>query len=596
MGGRLATLIWRSSRSVLAACGLCIVAVVSSGCYSKVTLQEPIVWQANDRRSIPQPEEETDGQWFLWDGLDKMVFYRIGQLLNLGRSLRTIGTWVGLADPLEALNVNALDEVPNSTWFTNRHFVSRLSQQELAGGPTSDRGAPDTTGVWTAISGKESLGSTPGFVIRDQKNDVYLIKFDPPLHPEMTTASEMISPRFLHAAGYNVPEHYLVYFDPHKIRVDPKAKLRGKYHVSRPMTEKDIKAILERVPHRPDGTVRAVASRFLAGIPKGPFLYEGKRPDDPNDRIRHENRRELRGLRAIAAFLNWTDTKAANALDMYDPGTRYLTHYLLDFSSTLGADNAYPQFPHFGNEYFLDFGTVGLSMIALGAYVKPWEIPLSMVYPSVGYFESEYFDPSRWRPTFPNPAFLRETSRDAYWGAKIVTSFTDKDIETIVRTGRYTDPRAEQYVAQVLKARRDKIGRYYFKVVNPLDRFALVVEDSGEQALVFENLAIARGYAPTPHAIYRYTVRRQVQFGFDPTVIGETVVQAPRILIGKAFLEALAARTPSARALGPEQPISYVRIETSYDGGREWSKSVTVYLRQDPHTQRLELIGLVREA
>jgi hypothetical protein len=78
-------------------------------------------------------------------------------------------------------------------------------------------------------------------------------------------------------------------------------------------------------------------------------------------------------------------------------------------------------------------------------------------------------------------------------------------------------------------------------------------------------------------------------------VIGETVVQAPRIPLGKAFLEALAARTPSARALGPEQPIGYARIETSYDGGREWSKGVTVYLRQVPHTQRLKLIGLERD-
>ena len=64
----------------------------------------------------------------------------------------------------------------------------------------------------------------------------------------------------------------------------------------------------------------------------------------------------------MAAFLNHTDTKAANALDMYDPQARYVTHYLIDFSSTLGADNADPQLPRFGNEYFLDFATIGRSM------------------------------------------------------------------------------------------------------------------------------------------------------------------------------------------------------------------------------------------
>lgn len=566
-----------------------------AGCYHQPRFQEPLVWQAEDRNPIAEPEEETEGQWALWDGTDKMVFYRVGQLFNLGRSLRAVGTWVGLADPLEAQNVNALDEVPNSTWFTNRHFFSRLSPEDLARGPTTERGAPDMTGVWTAISGKESLGTTPGFVIRDQKDDVYLIKFDPPLHPEMTTAAEVITPRFLHAAGYNVPEHYLVTVAPSRIEVDPKAKIRGKYHVPRSMTKQDITAILERVPHRPDGTIRAVASKFLNGIPKGPFLYEGKRPDDLNDRIRHENRRELRGLRVTAAFLNWTDTKAANALDMYDPESRFLIHHLLDFSSTLGADNSDPQFPHFGNEYFLDFGTIGLSTIALGAYVKPWEIPLQMAYPAVGYFESEYFDPARWRPTYPNPAFLRATLQDEYWGAKIVTSFTDEDIDTIVRTGGFTDPRAERYVADVLKARRDKIGRYYFNLVNPLDRFALAVENSGQQALVFENLALSHGYAPAAQPMYRYTIRRQVAFGFDPMLVEERVVQRPRILFDAAFLEALQKRTPSGRALGPQQSVVYLTIQTSYDNGKHWSKGVTVYLRLDPVTQQVTIIGLERE-
>lgn len=588
-------LLKRRSRTILAISCLWAVGLAVEGCYHKVVLQEPIVLQVNDRRPIPEPEEETEGQWALWDGTDKMIFYRVGQLFNLGRSLRAIGTWIGLADPLEAQNINALDEVPNSTWFTNRHFFSRLSAEDLARGPTTDRGAPDMTGVWTAISGKESLGSTPGFVIRDQKNDVYLIKFDPPLHPEMTTAPEVITSRFLYAAGYNVPEHYLVDVHPDRIRVGPKAKFRGKYHIPRPMTEEDIKAILERVPHRPDGTIRAMASKFLPGSPKGPFLYIGKRPDDPNDRVRHENRRELRGFRVIAAFLNHTDTKAANALDMYDPQARYLTHYLLDFSSTLGADNADPQFPHFGNEYFLDFGTIGLSTIALGAYVKPWEVPLRMDYPAVGYFESVYFDPARWRPTYPNPAFLRMTLRDAYWGAKIVTSFTDEDIDSIVHTGGFTDPRAERYVADVLKARRDKIGKYYFNLVNSLDRFALVETESGEQALVFANLPLLRGYAPSPHAIYRYAIRRQVPFGVDSLVVGATVVGAPRIPLNQASFEAQEPRRPSTPAAGQEHPIIYVSIETSYDGGAQWSKGVSVYLRLNPVTQQLTLIGLDRE-
>ncbi len=569
---------------------------VLTGCFSAPAVDRPILTQADDRRPIPEPQEETDGQWALWDGTDKMVFYRIGQLFNLGRSFRTVGTWIGLADPMEAQNIDAFGDVPDSTWFTNRHGRTRLSSDELTGGPTTDNGAPDMAGPWTAISAKESLGSTPGFVIQDAKGDVYLLKFDPPLHPEMTTASEMISSRFLHAAGYAVPEHYLVNVDPKRILVGPKAKFRGRYHVPRQMTDDDLAAIMKRVPHRPNGTIRAMASKFLPGIPKGPFLYVGRRPDDLNDRIRHENRRELRGFRVIAAFLNHTDTKAANALDMYDPAAKHLRHYLIDFSSTLGADNADPQLTRFGNEYFLDFGTIGRSLIEAGFYVKPWEIPMRMEYPAVGYFESEHFDPVRWRPTYPNPAFLQATARDGYWGAKIVTSFTDEDIDTIVHTGGFTDPRAERYVADVLKARRDTIGRYYFNLVNPLERFALVDTVPSKQALIFENLALSRGYAPTKTAVYRYTMQRYVRTGFDREVIPVVhIIDAPRILLSPSLVQTLRLQLDQAEDPAKDRSVASIQIQTSYDGGRHWSNGVTAYLRFNPEVGRFHLIGLDRE-
>ena len=570
--------------------------LTTGGCYSTPAVDRPILTQADDQHPIQEPQEETEGQWALWDGTDKMIFYRIGQLFNLSRSLRTIGTWVGLADPMESQNIDAFDEVPDSTWFTNRHALTRLSSDNLTRGTTTEGGAPDMTGLWTAISAKESLGSTPGFVIRDRKNDVYLIKFDPPLHPEMTTASEMVSSRFLHAAGYHVPEHYLVNVDPTRIVVGPGAKFRGRYHVPRPMTGADITAIMERVPHRPDGTIRAMASKFLPGIPKGPFLYVGQRPDDLNDRIRHENRRELRGFRVIAAFLNHTDTKAANALDMYDSKERYLKHYLIDFSSTLGADNADPQLTRFGNEYFLDFGAIGRSMIEAGFYVKPWEVPVKMEHPAAGYFEAEYFDPERWRPTYPNPAFLRTTLRDAYWGAKIVTSFTDDDIDAMVHTGGFTDPRAERYVADVLKARRDKIGRYYFSLLNPLERFSLMDTASSEQALTFENLALSRRYAPAEAATYRYIIRRHVRRGFDREVAPVVhIVDAPRITLSPSLVQTLQLQLDGAGDPTKDRSVATIEIQTSYDGGAHWSKGVTAYLQFAPEAGRFHLIGLDRE-
>lgn len=80
-------LIRRSARPALAAWALCAVTMAGGGCYHHPKLEEPIVRQAYDREPIAEPEEETEGQWALWDGTDKMVFYRVGQLFNLGRSL-----------------------------------------------------------------------------------------------------------------------------------------------------------------------------------------------------------------------------------------------------------------------------------------------------------------------------------------------------------------------------------------------------------------------------------------------------------------------------------------------------------------------------
>ena len=44
----------------------------------------------------------------------------------------------------EAENVNTLDEVPDSSWFTNRHGRTRLSIEELVRGPNTGDG-PDMT-------------------------------------------------------------------------------------------------------------------------------------------------------------------------------------------------------------------------------------------------------------------------------------------------------------------------------------------------------------------------------------------------------------------------------------------------------------------
>src|SRR6266404_5044850 len=65
--------------------------------------------------------------------------------------------------PAPAQGVNTLGEVPDTAWYTNRHWRRRMSIQELTQGPGNST-PPDAKNSWKVVSAK-SDGVTPGFVI-----------------------------------------------------------------------------------------------------------------------------------------------------------------------------------------------------------------------------------------------------------------------------------------------------------------------------------------------------------------------------------------------------------------------------------------------
>ena len=60
--------------------------------------------------------------------------------------------------------------------------------------------------------------------------------------------------------------------------------------------------------------------------------------------------------------------------------------------------------------------------------------------PSVGRFEADAFDPLKWKPEYPNPAFDNMRPDDAFWAARIVSQFTDEVIRAVVEKAHYSDP------------------------------------------------------------------------------------------------------------------------------------------------------------
>ncbi|MCH8287474.1 MAG: hypothetical protein IID12_00005, partial [Candidatus Marinimicrobia bacterium] len=317
---------------------------VGCGGFARYKPREPV---PDDKVSIPQPAER-DINVFA-DGFDMQILEQIEQSLDLSRQLRNIS-----GKRKEAYNVDDFDEVANSSWFVNRNFLKKMSVEEIIKGPDKGNG-PDTSGAWTVIRAK-SQGVTPGFHIRDSRGDKYVIKFDPPGYLEMIIGSELVSTKLLFAAGYHTPENYRIYFRPEILELGENVNILDEKGTKRLMTDSDLEDILKKVEILPDGRILALASKYIEGKLLGPFKYKGTRKDDPNDIIPHQHRRELRGLRVIAAWLNHFDTKAGNSMDSYvNEGNRsYVRHYLMDFGSTLGSGAISPADTRTGFENYFD--------------------------------------------------------------------------------------------------------------------------------------------------------------------------------------------------------------------------------------------------
>ncbi len=569
----------------------CVVAASLSGCSGakKLTLA-PIKTFDPDNGNIPAPDDKEENQ--IWDIMDMTFFYQVEKVLDLNWSARKVGKGLGLARGKPADNVNALDEVPNSSWYTNRHYHDRMSRAELRRGPNTSPG-PDQSGAWTITAGKFE-GGTTGFTIKDGRGDRYLLKFDPPGFQEMGSSAEVISTKILHACGYFVPQNSVVYFDPELLQIGETAKV-AEGGFKRKMTPADLEALLEPIPRRADGKMRTMASKFVNGKPVGVWNYIGMRSDDPNDLVYHQHRRELRGLRTISSWLSDEDRRAANTLAVYttDPetGHKYIQHYLIDMGSTLGSNNIIPHAPKYGNEYLIDPRTVGLQFLTLGFWVKPWEFETGHLNPefsSVGYYESRIFDPDDWYPTYPNPAFEYATLRDVFWGAKIVMAFSDEDIRSIVAEAQLTDPRAEAYLIKTLIERRDKIGRYWFSKMNPLDKFDFARQGTILK-LTFRDLAVDSDLEKEEGVRYIHTtsyraggVHRQSVSGKPEVVISEN---------GTGFLDDLIAARGSKKERDKIFSTS-IQVERP---GRALSKKVDVFFYYPGFSGEPRVVGVVRE-
>ncbi len=461
-----------------------VLVMLITGCGAAATrsVAGPPLWDDPDRhpfRPAPQPYDSP----LVWDMVDDTAFRQASRLLAV--------------DPGgEALNVNSLDEVPNSSWFTNRIGLHPMSADDVAVGPCVSPPL-DPVGPWWVTSMKAE-GANPGFVVRGPDGAGYMLKFDDTEQGPRATGADTIGSRVYYAAGYTTPCNRVVFFDRSILRIRPGTKAKTWTGGHAPLTEAYVDTVLTHAARLRDGRYRAIASRWLEGKPLGAWRFNGTRDDDPNDIVPHQDRRELRGLRLLAAWLDDYERRDGNTLAVFVPvgnGYGFVQHDLLDFGACFGQfwGSTTTWSRRRGLTYEFD-GYVFEDFLSLGAITRPWDTarfgPSGWVF---AYYDVDRFEPERWRPEYPNPAFARMTERDGAWAARIIVGFTDEHLRRIIRSARFGDPKLEQELLRILKGRRDKILERYLTRLSPL---AQPHVEAQQPLLCLRDVAVSAGIAP----------------------------------------------------------------------------------------------------
>jgi hypothetical protein len=468
--------------------------------------------------------------------------------------------------PMRAQNVNTIDEVPDSSWFTNRLGVRPMSIAEIVRG--ANRHDPRDArewGTWVIVDGKGPLGFQPGFRAErpGEPGRVYQLEVDPVGHPRLATGAEFIGSLIYHALGYHVEDFYVLKVHPRNITISENARIEDPSG-ERKFTNHDLQNILRVAAKDAEGRVYFSAASF-DGEDMGHFEYHGTRSDDPNDIYPHEHRRELRANRVFAAWLAHDDSRALNSRNVMveADGRKYIRHYMHDFGAIMGSATRFPELRYGSREYYVEKGQSWKQLLTLGLMpTRPTRRTKAPDPPaSVGWFESGMFEPDQFKPNYPNTAFSNMQSDDAFWGARLVSRFSDDAIRAIVEQAGYDDPDAVQYLTTTLIRRRDIVARTWLNRVNPIVDVSL----SSTGGLTFTNAAVAARIA-TGGAYTIEWSRFDNESGAMERVAVEKQTEprgtAPAVLLADA--EYLAATIWSEH---PEHP--------------EWARPVRVYFRRD---------------
>jgi len=551
----------------------------ATGGLRRFPMREP-TWQDPDRRPY-RPRPETFYSPYVWDGVENTFFRPVSEF------------WL-LEQTTPAPNVNAMDEVPDSSWFTNRIGRRRMSPTQVALGACADREDP-VPRPWTVVGGKPD-GANPGFQIEDAEGTRYLLKTDGDLQNERPSAADVIGAAIYWSAGYYAPCNRVVTFRRDDLELDPTAEVERTNGSVEEMTQDHIAEVLDKATSYGEGVYRASVSQFIEGRPISPWRYEGTRQDDPNDVIPHQDRRELRGMYVFAALTDHIDSRQENTLAAWmslgDDGYGFVRHYMIDFGDCFGILYVVPELPpRFGHAGYVDLEQILVDFVTLGIPDRPWHhASFGPAGRELGYYDARRFDADAWRTGYPNKAFTSKAEGDAAWAARILARFRDPHIDALAARGRWSEPVVERELARILKGRRDKLLDRYLTRLSPLTEPTLRTgggggdDDGGGPRLCMEDLATRTDIRP--RETRRYEARLFVGDRFDERGIASpTVDRDGRVCVAVPPF-------PEASVGAPAYLVVSVGARSTDRPGEDTGPALVHLYATGPRT--LQVVGLER--
>lgn len=336
---------------------------------------------------------------------------------------------VGALDPRRArdsVDVNALDEVPTSSWFdANRPpLLDGYASKGLPVAPFSEQARDEKRDERRAVV--------------DAAGQRWEIVTDEPDHPGLRTGAGAISSRLLYALGYYATDAHIV------------------------SLPNEPRALAVRWP-----SARAPYSKSET-FDLGPTVSTGTRLDDPNDVVPHEERRSLRALGTVAAWIGLDQIRSESLRDVYvgTPGTGFVQHQIVSLEHAIGGGALRSALN--GDEDGDPPHNAWVALGTLGFAPKEGPDPADTPSPSVGIFPL-HVKLTEYGLSVPFPAAQDALLGDVYWAAKRVSRVPDGTIVDAIAGAEHESVAVREYLQRALQTRRDDIARFVMSLVTPLE-------------------------------------------------------------------------------------------------------------------------------